>query len=182
MPTYQTINPLARTSPLRSIPLLRPAWTLHRAPMPTFAHIPAPVFEQGRGEFFVPTAAALLTREMANAEAALREAVRVYDAARAGIGQANRTRTAAVVAGGRVVMPSLPFTVQRIRERKSAAFRLFNQRRSLLVGARRRVDAARAALGLPSLAAVQERHLVAVTLRVDKARPVRPVTDGRVAA
>ena len=161
----------SETNPLRSIPLLRPAWVLHRAPMPTFAPMPAPVFEQGRGEFFVPTAAALLTRELANAEAALREAVRVYDAARAGIGQANRTSTAAVVAGGRVVMPSLPFTAQRIRERKSAAFQLFNQRRSLLVGARRRVDAARAALGLPSLAAVQERQAVADVTRAGKRRP-----------
>jgi hypothetical protein len=47
-------------------------------------------------------------------------------------------------------MPALRFSPGRMRERKSNAFRLFNQRRGQITAARRRMEAARAAMGLPA--------------------------------
>jgi hypothetical protein len=182
--TYQTANPRAETSPLRSMPLFRPAaqvfgsawhdgtWNQPKACAPPQA---------------APAAAAPVDahRELANAEAALRDAVRVYDAARAGIGEANRTslpdtlpafiRAQIVASGGSVPIPRL--TPDRIRARKSAAFRLFNQRRRELHTARRRVDAARAVLGLPSLTEIEARSVIATEGRASKRRPVHPIAS-----
>ena len=110
--------------------------------------------------------------ELANAEANLRAAVRVYDYARKEIGEANRTKTQETVCNGRVVIAALPFTPERIRQHKSEAFKLFNKRRGELSHARRRLDAARTALGLPLLAAVDERRVVAAVIRASKQRPV----------
>jgi hypothetical protein len=148
--TYQTRNPLAVHSPLRSVSLIRPgaavfgtAWydgTWNQAkPLvvvvePVAAPAPAPVDA---------------ARDLRNAEAWLREVVRVYDFARREIGDANRTHRDAVIVAGHVVSPAVRFTPERIRERKSYAFRLFNKRRSELAAAKRRLAAARLALGLP---------------------------------
>ena len=147
--TYQTRNPLAVHSPLRSVSLFRPgaavfgaAWydgTWNQArPLvvvePVAAPAPAPVDA---------------ARELRNAEVWLREVVRVYDFARREIGDANRTHREAVIVAGHVVSPAVRFTPERIRERKSYAFRLFNKRRSELAAAKRRLAAARIALGLP---------------------------------
>ncbi len=143
--TYQTRNPLAVASPLRS--------------MPTFRH-PATVFGASwdDGTWNQPKAAPLPetravavaapvdpSRELLNAAAGLREAQRVYDAAREEIGEANRTRTEAMMVNGRVAMPARQFTPERMRERKSSAFRLFNKRRGQLAAAKRRLAAALAA-------------------------------------
>ena len=88
-------------------------------------------------------------RELRNADAAMREAVRVYDFARKEIGEANRTHTPGLVKLGQVVMPSKALSPERVRENKRLAFVQFNQRRAQLLAARRRLDAARLALGLP---------------------------------
>jgi hypothetical protein len=158
--TYQSTNPLARANPLRSIPFMRPASALwHPTTLPDE---PAPV----------AAAPVNPTRELANAEALLRECVRVYDAARAGIGEANATGTKAVVVNGHVVRPAQAYTKERIRERKSYAFKLFNKRRGELSRARRRVDAALAALGQQSLALTAARAAVASEVRASKRRPV----------
>ncbi len=47
-------------------------------------------------------------RELRNAEAAMHEAVRSYDFARARLGDANRTRTPGLMKLGEVVIPSRP--------------------------------------------------------------------------
>jgi hypothetical protein len=97
-----------------------------------------------------PTLQEVALRALACAEAALREAQRVYDFARMAIGEANKTHTVAVMVNGRAVVPARPFTRERIRERKSVAFTLFNKRRGQLAAAQRQVAAARAALGMPT--------------------------------
>jgi hypothetical protein len=85
-------------------------------------------------------------RELEAADGALASAQRVYAFARAAIGDANRTSLAPVLCGGRVVSPATRLTAQRVRERKSDAFRLFNLRRGQLAAAKRRVAAARKAV------------------------------------
>jgi hypothetical protein len=87
--------------------------------------------------------------ELRNAEAGLREAVRVYNFARREIADANRSHTDAVIANGMIAIPAKPYTAERRRERRAAAFRLFNKRRAQLITARRRLDAVRLALDLP---------------------------------
>lgn len=168
MPTYQTRNPQARANPLRSIPLFRApaevfgsAWQGGKL-VRSLAIVAVPVATPAAAPAVDPA------RELANAEAKLREYIRVYEFARRGIGEANATGTAAVMSCGRVIQPAIVFTAERRRARKSAAFRLFNQRRRELNQARRRVDAARAALGLPSLAAVEGRAAVAAMIRASK--------------
>ena len=81
-----------------------------------------------------------------------------------------------------VVMPAVRFSVERIRERKSYAFRLYNQRRGQVAVARRRVDAARAALGQPSLALVEERQVIATELRASKRPSLQPIASAITAA
>jgi hypothetical protein len=90
----------------------------------------------------VAAAQAARARELANARAAVAQAERTYDSARREIGEANRTHSAPVLCGGRVVMAAAPFTPERMRARKSAAFRLFNLCRAQLAAARRRLAAA----------------------------------------
>jgi hypothetical protein len=148
--TYVTLNRRTSNNPLRSVPLLRHpsavfgtswhdgTWNQSKAePAPYVAPVaPAPVALDPQ-------------RELRAADAGMRDAVRVYDFARKEIGEANATRTAAVLKLGQVIIPSKPYSPERISERKSAAFRLFNKRRVQLIAARRRLDAARLALGLP---------------------------------
>ena len=54
-----------------------------------------------------------------------------------------------------------------MRERKSYAFRMFNQRRGELSRARKRLDAARATMGLPSVKVAKEAS-GATRIRVSK--------------
>jgi hypothetical protein len=167
--TYQTRNLLAVHNPLRSIPMFQPASILIRLPMPTFAPSTAPVFAP-----YERSANDLLISELANAEAALRDVVRVYDAARAAIGEANRHTLPDTLPAfiRRQTGPFVPvrLSAKRIRARKSAAFTMFNRRRGELSRARCQVDAARSALGLPSLAATEERAAIAVVVRASKHR------------
>ncbi len=170
--TYQTRNPIAATNPLRSIPLVQRAsavfgtsWHDGTWNQPTPAVAVKPVAAPAPAS--VNPAA-----ELANAQANLRAAIRVYDYARKEIGEANRTKTRDTVCNGRVVIAALPFTPERIRQHKSEAFKLFNKRRGELSHARRRLDAAGAALGLPLLAAVDECRVVAAVIRASKQRPV----------
>lgn len=148
--TYVTLNRRTSNNPLRSVPLYRhPAavfgtswhdgtWNLPRV-APAQVVVVAP-----------PAPVALdPARELRAAEAAMRDAMRVYDFARKEIGEANRTHTAAMLKLGEVVIPAKPYRPERIRERKSYAFRQFNKRRAQILAARRRLDAARIAPGLP---------------------------------
>jgi len=64
-----------------------------------------------------------------------------------------------------------------MRERKSAAFRLFNKRRGQVVAARRRVEAARAALNMPTLAAIEQRAATAAMVRASKRLPVHSIAS-----
>ncbi len=169
---YQTRNPIAATNPLRSIPLVQRAsavfgtsWHAGTWNQPKPAVVVKPVAAPAPAS--VDPAA-----ELANAEANLRAAIRVYDYARKEIGEANRTRTQETVCNGRVVIAALSFTPERIRQRKSEAFKLFNKRRGELIRARCRVDAVRAALDLPALAAAVDRRAVAAVVRASKQRPV----------
>ncbi len=183
MPTYQTNNPLARSNPIRSVAMFRPAAEVLRKPIPLYT---VPGLVAAIDPDWQPQAPLVLTdrqtaeRGLANAEAALREAVRCYAAARAGIGEANATASKAVVIGGRVIVPAKAFSADAIRARKSAAFRLFNQRRRELNRDRRRVDAARLVLGLPALATVEEREVVAKVIRASKRRPVTALVSSAV--
>ncbi len=170
--TYQTRNPIAATNPLRSVPLVQRG----SAVFGTSWH--DGTWNQAKPAVVVKPMAAPApasvnpAAEMANAEANLRAAIRVYDYARKEIGDANRTRTQETVCNGRVVIAALPFTPERVRQRKSEAFKLFNKRRGELTHARRRLDATRAALGLPALAAAVDRRAVAAVVRASKQRPV----------
>ncbi len=87
-------------------------------------------------------------RELRNALAGLKEAVRVYDFARGQIGEANRTASKPVMVNGTAAIPAKLYTREQRRARRSLAFREFNRRRAQLLAARRRLDAARLALGL----------------------------------
>ncbi len=169
---YQTRNSIATINPLRSIPLVQRAsavfgtsWHDGTWNQPKPAVVVKPMAAPAPAS--VNPAA-----ELANAEANLRAAIRVYDYARKEIGEANHTKTQETVCNGRVVIAALPFTPERIRQRKSEAFRLFNKRRGELTHARRRLDAARAALGLPVLATVEDRQASAAVVRASKRRPV----------
>jgi hypothetical protein len=79
-----------------------------------------------------------LQTALLNAQAGLREAVRVYDFARREIGQANRG-----IFCNHVIKN---ITTERHLALRRAAFLLFNKRREQLAQARRRVIAAEAAL------------------------------------
>ena len=65
----------------------------------------------------------LRERELLTAEAALAEMLRVLDAARADLGEANRTHTVPIMMCDRVLMAALRFSTERMRERKSYAIR-----------------------------------------------------------
>ena len=178
MPTYQTRNPLARTNPLRSMPLFRPAVSLVRAaPAP----LCAPVSLAADPDWSPRTPVTLATRilderELRNAEAALLDIMRAYAVARAGIGEANRRTLPDTLPAfiRRQVGPFVPvvLSADQVRARKSTAFSLFNKRRGELARARRRVDAARAVFAQPSLSFTEEQIAVAVAVRASKQRPV----------
>lgn len=142
-------------NPIRSVPLFRPASAVFGSPS-----------LNGRGPVFSPAVLSQplaplepSTRERAEhalrcAEARVRELRRCYVVAREGIAEANRTVLptslppatvrAILAAGGTVEAKRL--SPERVRERKSAAFRLLNKRRAELKAAERALVAARAAL------------------------------------
>ena len=80
------------------------------------------------------------------------------------------------MANGLVFIRAGRFSAERMRERKSNAFRMSNNRRGQVATARRRVNAARAALNQPSLAFVEERTATATVVRASKCRPVHPMS------
>ncbi len=172
---YQTRNLQAVHSPLRSIPLLRPAaavfgtsWFDGSWNQPKMA----PVIEAAPA----PVAPVHPERMLANAEASLRDAQRAYDGARRVIGEANRTRNEAIVVNGLMVMPARPFTKERIRERKSAALKLCNKRRSQLATAKRVLVALQGAAGATeNLVAI---HQPVETTAMPTLRTRRPETVG----
>ncbi len=175
----------SETNPLRSIPTFRPAAILIRVPAPAAAAPAIPTAAPGHA-YRTPTAAVLLQQDLANAEARLRDASRVYDVARAGIGEANRRTlpdTLPTFIRAQMGQPIAPVTLsaERVRQRKAYAFRLFNQRRGELARARRAVGAARAALGLPSMHAVAERSTVKATVRAAKRQPLHPIAQAALA-
>ena len=131
-------------NPMAGFPLLRPAARVMQ-PRATFPVQAAPT---SPSHYLPLSPQQLLERELADAKAALCEALQALDTARAGIGAANRTHTDPVLCNGRVVMVAKPYTAERRRERRSIAFRFFNSRRALVAGARRRLLAAQVALGL----------------------------------
>jgi len=153
-------NPLASIPLLRSVSILQPAACLPDAP-PSSA-----------SPYDPPSDGLLRQRELTDAEAALAGLMNALAVARVGIGEANRSHTAPIVTNGHVVLPALRFSAARMRERKAYAFRLLNQRRGEVVAARRRVDAARAALSQPSLALLEERAAAEAQSRASKAIPV----------
>ena len=169
---------VSETNPLRSIPLFRPASTLRRAEPRDWPDLATAAIDSDfqPAHHPEPTAQQRAERVLANAEAALLEALSCHAAARAGIGEANRTTLPDTLPAfiRRQAGPFVPvrLTAERVRQRKSQAFRLFNQRRRELARARHAVDAARASLGLPSLAAVAERHETAAAVRASKRCPV----------
>jgi hypothetical protein len=167
----------SETNPLASIPLFRPADPI----MKPFDPMPAAPMGPYTGPQLPPSEQELLRRELANAEAALAELVNTLRVARAGIGEANRTHTAPVMSGNRVLYPAQRFSAERMRERKSAAFRLFNKRRGQIAAARRRVEAARAAMKQPSLMFIEERAATAAAVRVSKRVPVHRIAPAATA-
>ena len=126
------------TSTFRSIPMFQPASALRQIAAPV-QHPAPPVLTRPAGHAaYVPTARDLAQTELANAQAGLREATRVYDFARREIGQANRGMFC-----GRVIQN---ITADRRRALRRDAFLLFNKRRAQLAKALRRVAAAELAL------------------------------------
>ena len=125
-------------NPLRALPTFQPPSALRQIAAPV--QPPArPVLVRPAGHAaYVPTARDLAQMELANAQAGLREAVRVYDFARREIGQANRGMFC-----GRVIRD---ITAERRTALCRAAFVLFNRRRAQLAKALRRVAAAELAL------------------------------------
>ena len=168
----------SQTDPLASIPLFRAAVSIMRP----FEQAPASAGPMSFPTHYLPrTEQQQREQDLANAEAMLAEAMRAFDAARAGIGEANRTSTAPVMSGVRVLMPALRYSPERMRERKSYAFRFFNQRRGQVAAARRRVEAARAALGLPTLASLEARAVTREAVRASKRVPVTPIASAPIA-
>ncbi len=128
----------SETNPLRAIPMFQPASALRQI-APPVQRPAAPIQTAAPGRaWHVPTARELAQTALANAQAGLREAVRVYDFARREIGQAN-----CGIFAGHVIKN---ITADRRRALRRAAFLLFNKRRGQLVQARRRVAAAELAL------------------------------------
>lgn len=76
-------------------------------------------------------------------------------------------------------MQPIRFSAARMRERGSYAFRLFNRRRVEIAAARRRVDTARAVLGLPALAVLEERAATKAAVRASKCVPVSPIASAK---
>ncbi len=141
--TYQTRNPKAVHSPLRSMPLYRhPAAVFGTAWYDGTWNQPKPAV------VVIPPTPAPPPLTLAEAEAGLREAVRLYDHARHEIGLANARRRPALIIHGRIAAPAVEFTAERIKREKSYAFSRFNVVRGRLVRARKAAVAARAAAGV----------------------------------
>ena len=125
-------------NPLRALPLFQPASALRQI-APPVQHPAQPVQTAAPGRAWrVPTARDLAQTALANAQAGLRGATRVYDFARREIGQANR----GIFAGHTI----RNITADRRRTLRRDAFVLFNRRRAQLAKALRRVAAAELAL------------------------------------
>ena len=125
-------------TPLRAIPTFQPVSALRQVQAPA-QHLTPPILVRSAGHAaYVPTARDLAQTELLNAQAGLREAVRVYDFARREIGQANRGMFC-----NRVIQN---ITAERRTVLRRAAFMLFNKRRAQLAKALRRVAAAELAL------------------------------------
>ena len=125
-------------NPLRALPTFQPASALRQI-APSVQHPAPPILTRPAGHAaYVPTARDLVQTELLNAQAGLREAVRVYDFARGQISEANRGMFC-----GRVI-PNI--TAERRAALRRAAFVLFNKRRAQLAKALRRVAAAELAL------------------------------------
>lgn len=139
-------------NPLRSIPLYQSAYILRPVSVVAFLVQPPSV-----SLWPAPSAAELQRRELANAEAVLSEAVRVLVGARAMVEDARRKTTAPILVNGRQVGGGLPIAPERVRQRKAQARRMLSKRLAAMAVARGRVEAARAALGMPSLVEVEER-------------------------
>ncbi len=125
-------------NPLRAIPMFQPASMLRQIQPPLLRTAPPTLPRPAGHACHLPDAREMAQTALANAQAGLREAVRVYDFARREIGQANR----GVFAGHAIKN----ITPERRRALRRDAFLLFNKRRGQLVQARRRVAAAEAAL------------------------------------
>ena len=128
----------SETNPLRSIPMFQPASALRQIPPPVQHPAPPRLPRPAGRACHVPTARELAQTVLLNAQAGLREAVRVYDFARREIGQANRG-----IFCNHVIRN---ITDERRRALRRDAFVLFNKRRAQLAQARRRVAAAELAL------------------------------------
>ena len=125
-------------NPLRAIPTFQPASMLRQI-QPPVQHPPAPIQTAAPGRaWHILTVRDLAQTALLNAQAGLREAVRVYDFARRGISEANRG-----IFAGHVIRN---ITTERRRTLRRDAFVLFNKRRGQLLQARRRVAAAELAL------------------------------------
>ena len=130
--------PYRNANPLRAIPMFQPASALRQI-QPPVQHPAPPIQTAAPGRaWHIPTARELAQTVLANAQAGLREAVRVYDFARREIGQANRGQFC-----GRTIVN---ISAERRRALRRDAFLLFNRRRGQLVKAQRRVAAAELAL------------------------------------
>ncbi len=173
---YTYRNRPSHSDVFRAVPLLKPASILC-----PFDPMPAAPTGPYTGPQLPPTEQELRRRDLANAEATLTGLMNALTVARAGIGEANRTHTAPVMDGSRVLMPAIRFSAARMRDRKSYAFRLFNRRRVEIVAARRCVDAARAVLGLSALAVVEERAATKAAVRASKRVPVPPIASAATA-
>ncbi len=119
---------------LRAIPMFQPASMLRQIQPPMQHPVPPSLPCPAGRACHVPDARELAQTVLANAQAGLREAVRVYDFARREIGQANRG-----IFCNQVIRN---ITVERRRALRRAAFLLFNKRRGQLLQAKRRVAAA----------------------------------------
>ena len=104
----------------------------------------------------------LQRRELADAEAVLREALRVLNGARADVERAKRTETPQIIINGRVAGGGLRIAPERVRQCKAQARRMLAKRLAGMAVARGRVEAARAVLGLPSLVELEENAAKAV--------------------
>lgn len=132
--TYQARDPRARINTLRSLPLLRPASAVFRAPVVAPVLAPAPVVHLVERP---ATALDLAQAALRLAEGARHNARLEYVAARRSIGASNRTSLPAT-RFSKVVQ----FSAAEVRQRRSVAFRHFNRSLAALRAADRQVAAA----------------------------------------
>jgi hypothetical protein len=123
-----------RTNTLRVIPMFQPASVLARVQHPTQHPAPPVMVRPAAHAYHVPDASELAQAVLQNAQAGLREPVRVHDFARREIGQANRG-----IFCNHIIKN---ITAERRRALRSAAFLPLNKCRDQLSQAGRRVAAA----------------------------------------